>query len=57
MRTLVIKIINTLFPRRGSKYSITISESLEPMYETLMKLDDEEIIKLYDAIVHNKKEL
>jgi len=55
MRTLVVKIINTLFPHRGSKYDITINQSLEPMFEILMKLKDNEIIKLYDVVVHNHK--
>ena len=33
-----------------------IHESLKHMLATLLKLEDEEIIKLYDAVVHNYKE-
>tara|TARA_R100001530_G_C4294753_1_gene148950 strand:+ start:566 stop:742 length:177 start_codon:yes stop_codon:yes gene_type:complete len=52
---LVMKIINALYPRRGSKYSI--DDSRKQMFETLLDLKGDEIIVLYDAIVHNKKEL
>ena len=54
---LVMKIINALYPRRGSKYSMGVDDSKKPMFETLLDLKDDEIIVLYDAIVHNKKEL
>ena len=58
MKTLVLKIINTPFPRRGSKYSVSVHPSCQPMFDTLLKLHDDEIIALYDSIVHsNRREL
>ena len=57
MKTLVIKIINTLFPYEGSHYKFdwSVQESHIPMIETLLKLDDTEIIRLYDKIVHGQR--
>ena len=54
MDKLVNMIINTIYPKRGSKYSFEtgVSEHQEPMKEKLLKLEDREIIKLYDIIVH-----
>ena len=54
MENLVNMIINKMYPKRGSKYSFEtgVSEYQEPMKEKLLKLEDREIIKLYDIIVH-----
>jgi hypothetical protein len=54
MDKLVNMIINTMYPKRGSAYIFesNVSEHYEPMKEKLLKLEDREIIKLYDIIVH-----
>jgi len=54
MENLVNMIINKMYPKRGSAYSFesSVPEHYQPMKETLLKLRDREIIKLYDIIVH-----
>jgi len=54
MTELARKIINVLFPYL--KESFGVHESKEPMLKTLLDLEDEELISLYDAVVHNHKE-
>ena len=56
MKTLAIKIIKTLFPIIHDNYTYGVKECCEPMLKTLLDLEDEELISLYDAVVHNHKE-
>ena len=56
---LVIKIIQTLYPsvHDGKDRSLwRIHSSFELMKKTLLRLEDKEIIKLYDKVVHNYTE-
>ena len=53
MNKLVNMIINTMYPKRGHiGFETSVPEHYEPMKEKLLKLEDREIIKLYDIIVH-----
>jgi len=52
MRELAIKIINTLFPHLTKAYSFVIHESKKSMLDKLLELKDNELIALYDAVVH-----
>ena len=54
MEELAIKIINVLYPKLRD--FIGVHQSKKAMVVTLLKLEDEELIKLYDAVVHNHKE-
>ena len=56
MTKLVIKIIHTLYP--GIHDSLDrdlwkVHSSKESMVNILLDLQDEELIKLYDTVVHN----
>lgn len=53
MTQLAIKIINALYPKL--KQFIGVHQSKEIMLKTLLNLEDEELIKLYDSVVHNYK--
>ena len=55
MEELAIKIINVLYPKL--REFIGIHKSKNAMLRTLLNLEDEELIKLYDAVVHNQKEV
>jgi len=55
MKVLVVKIIKTLYPGITSKYSEGVHASKEPMLKTLLELKDDDLIALYDAVVHNHK--
>ena len=55
MEELAIKIINVLYPKLRD--FIGVHQSKKAMVVTLLKLEDEELIKLYDAVVHNHKEV
>jgi len=52
MKTLAIKIIKTLYPNITSQFSKSVHKSCEPMLKTLLKLEDDDLIALYDAVVH-----
>ena len=52
MKILAIKIIETLFPVIHDAYSFGVHESCEPMLKTLLELEDNDLIALYDAVVH-----
>ena len=59
MTKLVIKIIHALYP--GIHDSLDrdlwkVHSSKESMVNTLLELQDEELIKLYDTVVHNHKD-
>jgi len=52
MYRLAIKIIKTLYPDITSQFSKSVHKSCEPMLKTLLKLEDDDLIALYDAVVH-----
>ena len=59
MTRLVIKIIHALYPsiHDGMDRSLwKVHSSFEPMKKTLLELEDNAIIKLYDKVVHNYTE-
>ena len=56
MTKLVIKIIHALYPGihdSSDRDLWKVHSSKESMVNTLLDLQDEELIKLYDTIVHN----
>ena len=58
MTKLAIKIIHTLYPGIHDfldRAHYKVHSSKESMVNTLLELQDEELIKLYDTVVHNSK--
>ena len=59
MEQLVISIIQNLFPSHHDKIdrlSYSLHESYKEMFIKLCELEKEEIIRLYDVVVHNKRQ-
>ena len=55
MKVLAVKIIKILYPSITSKYSEGVHASKEPMLKILLELEDDDLLALYDAVVHNHK--